>query len=120
MTFASRTQFHVDRQWGLKSVLNVKAVVATFNQEKAPVGAFFVIVKLRRSFGNLRLKLCCSLLTQQRNANVLRIMILFSTSQVFRKYHNKEGFYRPGRVKVSLHVAVNGSSTICPIISTMI
>ena len=46
-------------------------------------------------------------LTQQRNANVLRIMILFSTSQVFRKYHNKGGFYRPGRVKVSLHVAVS-------------
>ena len=28
------------------SVLNVKAVVATFNQEKALVGAFFVIVQL--------------------------------------------------------------------------
>ena len=98
----------------------IGTLVGAFNQEKALVGAFFVIVKLRRSFGNLRLKLCRSLLTQQRNANVLRIMILFSTSQVFRKYHNKEGFYRLGRVKVSLHVAVNGSSTICPIISTKI
>ena len=30
------------------SVLNVKAVVAAFNQEKALVGAFPVIVQLRR------------------------------------------------------------------------
>ena len=30
----------------LNSVLNVKAVVAAFNQEKALVGAFSVIVKL--------------------------------------------------------------------------
>ena len=50
MTFASRTQFHVERQWGLKSVLNVKAVVATFNQEKALVGAFSVITNLRIAF----------------------------------------------------------------------
>ena len=34
------------------SVLNVKAVVATFNQEKALVGAFFVIVQLRRLIVN--------------------------------------------------------------------
>ena len=51
MTYASRTQFHVDRLWGqrpcLNSVLNVKAVVAAFNQEKAPVGAFSVITILR-------------------------------------------------------------------------
>ena len=40
MTFAS-----------FNSVFNVKAVVDTFNQEKALVGAFFVIVKLRISFG---------------------------------------------------------------------
>ena len=33
---------------GLNSVLNVKAVVATFNQEKALVGAFSVIVQLHR------------------------------------------------------------------------
>ena len=52
MTFAS-----------FNSVFNVKAVVDTFNQEKALVGSFFVIVKLRISFGNLRLKLCRSLLT---------------------------------------------------------
>ena len=31
----------------LNSVLNVKAVVATFNQEKALVGAFSVITNLR-------------------------------------------------------------------------
>ena len=42
MTFASRTQFHVERPWGqrpcLNSVLNVKALVGAFNQEKALVG----------------------------------------------------------------------------------
>ena len=32
----------------LNNVLNVKAVVAAFNQEKALVGAFSVIVQLRR------------------------------------------------------------------------
>ena len=32
------------------SVLNVKALVAAFNQEKALVGAFFVIVKSSRTF----------------------------------------------------------------------
>ena len=42
MTFVSRTQFHID------NVLNVKAVVAAFNQEKALVGAFSVIVQLHR------------------------------------------------------------------------
>ena len=55
MTFASRTQFHVERPWGQRpfsivsfnSVLNVKAVVAAFNQEKALVGAFSVITNLR-------------------------------------------------------------------------
>ena len=35
----------------LNSVLNVKAVVAAFNQEKALVGAFSVITKLRICFG---------------------------------------------------------------------
>ena len=34
--------------WCLNSVLNVKAVVAAFNQEKALVGAFSVIVQLHR------------------------------------------------------------------------
>ena len=45
MTFALRTQFHVYFLWGqrLNSVLNVKAVVATFNQEKALVGAFSLL-----------------------------------------------------------------------------
>ena len=53
MTFASQTQSHVERLWGqrlfsmcLNSVLNVKAVVAAFNQEKALVGAFSVITNL--------------------------------------------------------------------------
>ena len=55
MIIASRTQLHVERPWGkplfsivsycLNSVLNVKAVVAAFNQEKALVGAFSVIVQ---------------------------------------------------------------------------
>ena len=35
----------------LDSVLNVKAIVATFNQEKALVGAFSVITNLRISDG---------------------------------------------------------------------
>ena len=42
MIIASQTQFHVE-----KCVLNVKAVVAAFNQEKALVGAFSVITNLR-------------------------------------------------------------------------
>ena len=41
MTFVSLTQCC------LNSVLNVKAVVAAFNQEKALVGAFSVITNLR-------------------------------------------------------------------------
>ena len=54
MIIASQTQFHIYLPWGqcpfsivscLNSVLNVKAVVAAFNQEKALVGAFSVIVK---------------------------------------------------------------------------
>ena len=42
MIIASRTQFHIEN-----SVLNVKAVVAAFNKEKALVGAFSVITNLR-------------------------------------------------------------------------
>ena len=52
MTFASASQFHVYWPWVnawlalcLKSVLNVKAQVGAFNQEKALVGAFSVIVQ---------------------------------------------------------------------------
>ena len=57
MIIASASQFHVYLPWGqrllsLCSVLivifNVKAVVAAFNQEKALVGAFSVIVQLHR------------------------------------------------------------------------
>ena len=39
------------------SVLNVKVLEGTFNQEKDLVTAFSMIVKLRAIFGNLRLKL---------------------------------------------------------------
>ena len=50
MTFASATQLHVYLLWDqcpfscLNSVLNVKALVGTFNQVKALVGALSVIV----------------------------------------------------------------------------
>ena len=55
MIIASRTQFHVERPWGqcqcpfsiVSFVLNVKALVGAFNQEKALVGAFSVITNLR-------------------------------------------------------------------------
>ena len=54
MTFGSRTQFHIEKLWGQRpfsigpyNVLNVKAVVSAFNQEKALVGAFSVITNLR-------------------------------------------------------------------------
>ena len=52
MTFAS--QFHVYLPWGQRPfsiVLNVKAVVADFNQENVLVGAFSVIVKYSGTFG---------------------------------------------------------------------
>ena len=47
MIIASRTQFHVERPWGQRpfSIVSVKAVVAAFNQEKALVGAFSVLVQ---------------------------------------------------------------------------
>ena len=52
MIIALGTQFHIYLLWGqrlcLKSVLNVKEVVAAFNQEKALVGAFSVIIQLHR------------------------------------------------------------------------
>ena len=43
----------------VNSVLNVKAIVGAFNQERALVGAFSMIVKSSRTFGldNLRFKL---------------------------------------------------------------
>ena len=56
MTFMSGTQFYIYLLWVnallakcLNSVLNVKVVVAAFNQEKAILGAFSVIVKLKTS-----------------------------------------------------------------------
>ena len=45
MIIVSGTQFHVYLPWGPNSVLNVKALVGAFNQEKALVEAFSVIVK---------------------------------------------------------------------------
>ena len=53
MIIAPESQFHVYLLWGqcqfniliVNSVLNVKAIVAPFNQEKALVGTFSVIVK---------------------------------------------------------------------------
>ena len=53
MTFALGTQFHVYLPGGVNThsekclnVLNVKAVLATLNQEKALVGAFSVLRRL--------------------------------------------------------------------------
>ena len=43
MTFAS--QFHTYLLWGQRLFSIVRALVGTFNQEKALVGAFYVIVK---------------------------------------------------------------------------
>ena len=50
MSFASASQFHVYLPWHsaclakcLNSALNVKALVATFNQERAQAGAFSVM-----------------------------------------------------------------------------
>ena len=56
MTFALASQFHVYTYCGVKarlayclnSVLNVKALIGAFNQEKALVGAFSVIVQFHR------------------------------------------------------------------------
>ena len=52
MTFALAFEFHVYLLWGQRlfsivsySVLNVKVLVGAFNQEKALVEAFSVIVK---------------------------------------------------------------------------
>ena len=56
MTLALATQFHVYLLWGqhlfsiVSTVLNVKAVVAAFNQEKALVEAFYMITNLRVDF----------------------------------------------------------------------
>ena len=62
MTIALASQFHVYLQWNLfsmvsfNSVLNVKALMGNFNQEKALVGpdalvgAFSMIVKFSRTF----------------------------------------------------------------------
>ena len=41
------------------SVLDVKAVVAAFNQEKALVGAFSVITNLRIAFVSVCMRILC-------------------------------------------------------------
>ena len=53
MSFMSASQFHIYLSWGQCLFI----MVGTFNQEKALVGAFSVIVKLCVILGNLRLKL---------------------------------------------------------------
>ena len=56
MTFVSASQFHVYLAWvnpHLALCLNVKVLVSTFNQEKALVGAFSVIVTTDGSFAAL-------------------------------------------------------------------
>ena len=53
--FASVSQFHVYLLWGQRPF----STVGAFNQEKALVGAFSVIVKLRVISGNHRLKFYC-------------------------------------------------------------
>ena len=57
LTFALGNQLHLYLQWinvcvalSHKCALNVKAVVAAFNQEKYQLGAFSVIVKSTRTF----------------------------------------------------------------------
>ena len=55
ITFALAYQFHFYLLFYI--VLNMKALVGTFNKEKALVGAFSMIVKLHVIFENLRLKL---------------------------------------------------------------
>ena len=57
LIFVSVSQFHVYLPWGqhlaqcLNSVLNVKLLVGAFNQEKALVEAFSVIVNYSGTFG---------------------------------------------------------------------
>ena len=55
MTLRLASQFHVYLPWGQHpfSIVNVKALVDTFNQEKALVGAFSVIMKTDGSFAAL-------------------------------------------------------------------
>ena len=75
MIIASRTQFHVERPWGQRpfsiNVLNVKAVLAAFNKEKALVGAFSVITNLRmelfEALADTRCMQCIAVCTRKRN-----------------------------------------------------
>ena len=52
-----RKDFTITEKAFNRKVLNVKALVGTFNQEKVLIGAFSVIVNLRVPSDNLRLKL---------------------------------------------------------------
>ena len=64
MAFASLSQFHVYLPWlntwfekCLNSVLNVKALIGTFNQEKALGEGRALLLRDCEIFANLRLKL---------------------------------------------------------------
>ena len=62
--------------WCLNSVLNVKAVVAAFNQEKALVGAFSLIMNLRMElFEALELVLGAGVLMLVHAASQLLIVV---------------------------------------------
>ena len=54
MIIASASQFHIYLLWvnafSINIVLNVKALVGAFNQEKAQAGAFSVIVQTDGTF----------------------------------------------------------------------
>ena len=103
MTFVSASQFHVYLPWVqcclaqcLNSVLNLKALVGAFNQEKALIGAFSVIT-------NLRMELFQTLLRTKHSGPLLTITIatiyLISTNQHFsvctniNNKHNDLCFY---------------------------
>ena len=75
--FASASQFHVYTYCGVKarlayclnSVLNVKALIGAFNQEKALVGAFSVIVQFHRL-------IVCSTKTHSPNVSSVLIRLM--------------------------------------------
>ena len=48
MKLGRQRNYHKGQAKCLNSFLNVKAVVGAFNQEKALVGAFYMIVQLHR------------------------------------------------------------------------
>ena len=61
-------------------VLNMKALVSAFNQEKALVGAFSVIVKLRVIFSNLGFKLySCARTLQSTRLRLARTTLMLTS-----------------------------------------